>query len=390
MDTTKDKVLMLDEEDEHEKSGGQSSATMSVSASVSSESIYESFEVSLAEDLHRRAHNKQILYHIVNELCTTEAKFVDTLRLLNVKFRKYIQNESRRHEWPNQINNCINNLLKHLPQLQELNDYLLGELESARDQWARTQKISHILVKIGPFLKHYSSYIKEFEHNQSELNYCMRKWAQFADKIHEFELNEPMANKLCIQHHLLRPIQRIPQYRLLLEHYLHYLCENDADYSDTVAALRVVSQVAEHANQSMNVELNFSKSLASSQQGLLSGIWFIPSAYNEAARSACSLIHQQQQQSCVFVRECELMKVSRKHLVARVRRWMDSFRKSLGSAPVGDSDDIAETTGSGRTMRGLVAGAQTRPKKRKKTATTTTTQVGTTGTSGGAAERMDK
>lgn len=204
--------------------------------------------------------NARRLFLIVDEVCSSEAKFVDILRLLNVKFRNHIQNESL--NWPQQINDCINNLLKHLPQLQELNENLLGELEPAREQWPRTHKISHILVKIGPFLKHYSSYIKEFGYNQTELNECMRKWPEFSDKVHEFELNEPGCNKLCIQHHLLRPIQRIPQYRLLLQQYLHHLTPGDADYEDTVKALAIVSRVAEHANQSMNEGLkNFSKLL---------------------------------------------------------------------------------------------------------------------------------
>lgn len=346
MAAKEDKVLS--EEDDNEEREEQSSISVS-----STESIYESFEVSLAKDLHE-THNKQILFYIVNEICSSEAKFVDTLRLLNVRFRNYIQDESKRIQWPTQINECIANLLKHLPHLQELNDYLLGELESAREKWLQTQKISHILVKIGPFLKHYSSYIKEFEHNQSQLNYCMRKWPQFAEKIHDFEFNEPMANRLCIQHHLLRPIQRIPQYRLLLEQYLHYLSKDDADYEDTVTALRVVSQVAEHANRSMEVELNFTRSLAL-QGKLLGGIRTLQ------AGNTCPLL---QQSGCVFIRECELMKVSRKHLVSRFRRWVDSFRKSLGTLPVGACDGSSATDTSTTTT--TISCAAAKPNLRKK------------------------
>lgn len=50
--------------------------------------------------------------------------------------------------------------------------------------------------------------------------------------------------------------QRLPQYRLLLEVYLRHLNENSPDYNDTLVALKVVSDVAEHANNSMKQEVS--------------------------------------------------------------------------------------------------------------------------------------
>lgn len=57
--------------------------------------------------------------------------------------------------------------------------------------------------------------------------------------------------RLTLNHYMLKPIQRIPQYRLLLQEYLHHLVESSKDYQDTVAALQIVSEVANHANDSM-------------------------------------------------------------------------------------------------------------------------------------------
>ncbi|XP_071536233.1 FYVE, RhoGEF and PH domain-containing protein 6-like [Panulirus ornatus] len=65
---------------------------------------------------------------------------------------------------------------------------------------------------------------------------------------------------------MLKPIQRIPQYRLLLEQYLKCLPHTHPDYMDTQMALRVVANVATHANNTMNQGLvsknNFMKLLA--------------------------------------------------------------------------------------------------------------------------------
>lgn len=217
----------------------------------------------MARDLRDRGKDLQQLYHIVNEICSSEAKFVDTLVLLNVDFRKHMQKEKMtslahlkiKHHCkllnPSYPTECVTSMLKHLPPLQALNENLLEELKIARDEWPKTQKFAHVLVKIGPFLKHYSAYIKDFENIRQQFLENLKKYPPFADRVREFE-SKDRCQKLTIQHHLIKPIQRIPQYRLLLEQYLNHLKPEDPDYDDTIRALRVVSQVAEHANQSMN------------------------------------------------------------------------------------------------------------------------------------------
>lgn len=318
------------------------------SSSVSSEPIPEI----------KRRKNLQNLYNIVNEIYTSEAHFVSILRLLNVDFRKHIQNELTQQvnnsgnishnnnnsnsntnsndngdgtqstssatikininlsggsssnnydtQYMNQALECIEKLLKHLPQLQALNENLLDELKRARDEWPKTQKVSHVLVKIGPFLKHYSSYIKDFESVQLQLNEGLKKSTQLNDIIKKFESDE-RCQKLAIQHHLLTPIQRIPQYRLLLQQYLHHLKPDDQDYEDTVEALEVVSRVAEHANQSMSDGINFAKLLA----------------------LQAKIVGKQRdivQPGRVFIKEGELIKISRKQ---RQPRWFILLNDAL-------------------------------------------------------------
>lgn len=284
------------------------------SSSVSSDSIPEI----------KQRQNLQKLYHVVNEIYSSEAKFVDTLKLLNEDFRHFVLSPSIATSSSNNTNTttttllsttattttsssklpiqvlppeCISSILKHLPPLQALSENLLGELKLARDQWPRTQKIAHVLVKIGPFLKHYSTYIREFESIQQQFSDNMKKYPQFGDKVKEFESSE-RCQRLTIQHHLLKPIQRIPQYRLLLQQYLHHLKPDDIDYEDTVNALEVVSRVAEHANQAMSEGANFAKLLA----------------------LQAKIVGKQRdivQPGRLFVKEGELLKVCRKQIQPR-------------------------------------------------------------------------
>lgn len=268
------------------------------------------FKSKLLSELRQRKH-LQKLHHIVNEIYSSEAKFVDTLKLLNVDFRNYmltqktssstsicnLTNQHYRLLNPNFPQECVTSMLRHLPQLQALNENLLEELRIAHQQWPETQKIAHVLVKIGPFLKHYSIYIREYENIRRQFIDNLKKYPQFAERVSKFESSD-RCQKLTIQHHLLKPIQRLPQYRLLLQQYLHYLKEDDIDYEDTVKALQVVSQVAEHANQSMSEDAKFAKLL--SIQGRI-------------INKRIDIVKPGR----MFVKEGQLLKVCRKHIQPR-------------------------------------------------------------------------
>lgn len=58
---------------------------------------------------------------------------------------------------------------------------------------------------------------------------------------------------------MLKPIQRIPQYRLLLQDYLKTLPEGHQDRLDTEQALSIVSRVADHLNDELKLNENFIK-----------------------------------------------------------------------------------------------------------------------------------
>ncbi len=60
---------------------------------------------------------------------------------------------------------------------------------------------------------------------------------------------------------MLKPVQRLPQYRLLLENYIKALTPDDEDYGDAVEALGVVSEAAEHANEKMKQNVSYRVSL---------------------------------------------------------------------------------------------------------------------------------
>ncbi|XP_064114383.1 FYVE, RhoGEF and PH domain-containing protein 6-like [Macrobrachium nipponense] len=218
----------------------------------------------------------QKIFFIAKELMTSERVFVDVLRLLNVDFRNFVYENMAEHL--NRISPAANNnnykvnknvmqeedlnkILNYLPQLQNLNEVILKDLEGRITDWERQKKISDVIVKTGPFLKLYSAYIKEFQSQCDHLEECCQRFPHFTRVVKEFEASDRCA-KLSIKHFMLKPVQRIPQYRLLLEDYLKHLPDDSQDYVDTQTALAVVSNVASHANETMKQGTNFMKLLA--------------------------------------------------------------------------------------------------------------------------------
>ncbi|KAM4677911.1 FYVE, RhoGEF and PH domain-containing protein 6 [Discoglossus pictus] len=246
---------------------------------------------------NKGAGQKTKVFHIAKEIMSSEKVFVDVLKLLHIDFRNAVAQASRLLGKPVIEEKILNQILYYLPQLYELNRDVLRELEERMSPWNENQKIADIFVKKGPYLKMYSTYIREFDRNVALLDEQCKKNPGFASVVKDFEMSPRCAN-LALKHYLLKPVQRIPQYRLLLTDYLKNLAEESSDYSDTQAALTVVIEVANHANDIMKQGDNFQK---------LMQIQYSLSGHHEIV-----------QPGRVFLKEGTLMKLSRKVMQPRM------------------------------------------------------------------------
>ncbi|OCT87522.1 FYVE, RhoGEF and PH domain-containing protein 6 [Xenopus laevis] len=244
-----------------------------------------------------KAAHKTKTYHIAKEIMSSEKVFVDALKLLHIDFRYAVAQASRHFGKPVIEEKILNKILYYLPQLYELNRDVLRELEERMSQWTEQQKIADIFVIKGPYLKMYSTYIREFDRNISLLDDQCKKNPGFAEVVRYFEVSPRCAN-LALKHYLLKPVQRIPQYRLLLTDYLKNLSEDSSDYNDTLAALTIVTEVANHANDILKQGDNFQK---------LIQIQYSLNGHHEIV-----------QPGRVFLKEGTLMKLSRKVMQPRM------------------------------------------------------------------------
>lgn len=201
------------------------------------------------ENKAARKKAKKILC-IVKEIASSERVFVDVLKLLNVDFRVHISKATEKAGRPVIPSEVLNRILKYLAQLLNFNEDLLRDLEERVANWENCKKVADIFVRKGPFLKMYTSYITDFEETNKVYDDALKRIPTFQQCVKEFEMS-PRCASLGIRHYLLKPIQRIPQYKLLLQDYLKHLSPDSEDYKNTCTALSIVSEVADHANESM-------------------------------------------------------------------------------------------------------------------------------------------
>ncbi|XP_051977132.1 FYVE, RhoGEF and PH domain-containing protein 6 isoform X1 [Xyrauchen texanus] len=247
------------------------------------------------EEIERAKKNKVV--HIAMEIMSSEKVFVDVLKLLHIDFRDAVAKATRASGKPLLEEKVLNQILYYLPQLYELNKDLLKELEERVAHWSDHQRLADIFVQKGPYLKMYSTYIREFDHNVALLDEQFRKNPPFANVVRQFEMS-PRCASLALKHYLLKPVQRIPQYQLLLTDYLKNLPEDSSDYKDTQTALGVVKEVANHANDIMKQGDNFQK---------LMQVQYSLNGHHEIV-----------QPGRVFLKEGTLMKLSRKVMQPRM------------------------------------------------------------------------
>ncbi|KAJ0056873.1 hypothetical protein NL108_000671, partial [Boleophthalmus pectinirostris] len=280
-------------QDVHSEEDEIHSSDEEYNSSTSSKEHTNDVDRQLEEEIKRKK-----VVHIAQEIMSSEKVYVTFYYPKHCKdFRDAVAQATRQNGKAIMDERILNQILYYLPQLYELNKDLLKELEERVAHWTDHQRLSDIFVKKGPYLKMYSTYIRQFDINVALLDEQCRKNPAFAAVVREFEMSPRCAN-LALKHYLLKPVQRIPQYQLLLTDYLKNLSADSEDHKDTQAALCIVKEVANHANDIMKQGDNFQKLMQI--QYSLNGQ------------------HEIVQPGRVFLKEGTLMKLSRKVMQPRM------------------------------------------------------------------------
>lgn len=90
----------------------------------------------------------------------------------------------------------------------------------------------------------------QFDRNLALLDEMCLKYSQLATMIQEFEQNSG-GSPYSVKHQLLKVVHRVFQYRVMLTDYLNNLCPDSTEYEATQAALFIISEITDQANDSM-------------------------------------------------------------------------------------------------------------------------------------------
>ncbi|NWY03680.1 FGD5 protein, partial [Nothoprocta ornata] len=230
-------------------------------------------------------------YLIAQELMSTEKIYVEMLQLLQMNFYEDILKVIGKEDENEQEEVKLKQGLSEIPAIYELHQEILGELEERVFKWEEHQKVADVFLSRKSRFNHHTAYIMQFDRNLALVDETCLKYSQMATIIHEFEQNSG-DNPLNVKHQLLKVVQRVFQYHVLLTDYLNNLCPDSTEYEATQAALLIVSEITDRANDSMLQAENLQK-LVNIQHSV---------------RGQSSLL----QPGRVFVKEGTLMKVSGK------------------------------------------------------------------------------
>ena len=206
--------------------------------------------------LDRMDKDEKKVYYIAREIMTSEKVFVDVLRLIHVDFRQFLQERRKGSKMTILPEQEYKGLFSNLPELLMLNEDLLRDFKERIENWDALKKIADIVKKKGPYLQLYKVYITDFKTIDKQFDECCQKYPEFDKLVKEFE-SLPKCKNLKIKHFMLKPIQRLPQYKLLFNDYLKHLDVESIDYDDTVAALKIVSDAADIANKVLHDSVRF-------------------------------------------------------------------------------------------------------------------------------------
>ena len=201
-------------------------------------------------DLTPEQRQEKKVYYVAREIMSSEKVFVDVLRLLNIEFREYVERKMQESRVEILSEEDFGRMFSNLPELLIFNEGLLKDFEDRVENWDTLKKIADVIVRKGPFLKLYTIYIRDFSLMCEHFDECFAKYPNFQKVVKDFE-SLPRCQNLKLKHYMLKPVQRLPQYRLLLEDYLKHLGPDSIDFDDTTQALRIVSEAAEHANNTV-------------------------------------------------------------------------------------------------------------------------------------------
>ncbi|XP_047702544.1 FERM, ARHGEF and pleckstrin domain-containing protein 2 isoform X2 [Prionailurus viverrinus] len=225
-------------------------------------------------------------YFIVKEILATERTYLKDLEVLTVWFRSAVVKEDA---MPAEL---MTLLFSNIDPIYEFHRGFLREVEQRLALWEGSssahstgghQRIGDILLRNMHQLKEFTSYFQRHDEVLTELEKATKRFKKLETVYKEFELQ-----KVCylpLNAFLLKPIQRLVHYRLLLSRLCGRYEPGHHDYADCRDALQAITEVTSTLQHSLARLENLQK-LTELQRDLI-GIENLITPGREFIREGC-------------------------------------------------------------------------------------------------------
>ncbi|KAM4740089.1 FERM, ARHGEF and pleckstrin domain-containing protein 2 isoform 3-T3 [Anableps anableps] len=225
-------------------------------------------------------------YFIAKEILTTERTYLKDLEVITVWFRSAVIKENAMPE------GLMTLLFSNIDPIYEFHRGFLKELDQRLALWEGRsnahvkgdyQRIGDVMLKNMCALKEFTSYLQKHDEVLTELEKASKRIKKLETVYKEFELQ-----KVCylpLNTFLLKPIQRLMHYKLILERLCKHYSPAHRDYEDCKEALKEVAEIAAQLQSSLIRLENFQK-LTELQRDLI-GIENLTAPGREFIREGC-------------------------------------------------------------------------------------------------------
>ncbi|XP_022262054.1 FYVE, RhoGEF and PH domain-containing protein 5 isoform X2 [Canis lupus baileyi] len=197
---------------------------------------------------------------IAQELLSSEKAYVEMLQHLHLDFHGAVTralDEIDQEGKDTLSREELRRGLSELPAIRDLHQGILEELGERLLHWEGQQKVADVFLAREQEFDHHAAHILQFDRYLSLLSETCLHSPRLAAAVREFESQQGGGQN--VKHRLLRVVQRLFQYQVLLTDYLNNLCPDSAEYDNTQGALTLISKVTDRANDSMEQGENLQK-----------------------------------------------------------------------------------------------------------------------------------
>uniref|UniRef100_A0A3B4VIX4 FERM, ARHGEF and pleckstrin domain-containing protein 2 n=1 Tax=Seriola dumerili TaxID=41447 RepID=A0A3B4VIX4_SERDU len=238
------------------------------------------------EEGRRKRYPTDKAYFIAKEILTTERTYLKDLEVITVWFRSAVIKENAMPE------GLMTLLFSNIDPIYEFHRGFLKELDQRLALWEGRsnahvkgdyQRIGDVMLRNMCALKEFTSYLQKHDEVLTELEKATKRLKKLETVYKEFELQ-----KVCylpLNTFLLKPIQRLMHYKLILERLCKHYSPAHRDHDDCKEALKEVAEIATQLQSSLIRLENFQK-LTELQRDLI-GIENLTAPGREFIREGC-------------------------------------------------------------------------------------------------------